>query len=156
MSETFPRDLLAKHFGDDKRMIAAFEEQDAAVQAASSGVAETQALKDATVIVLSANGEFTNERVLEVGEGIAIEVTAAKVKLSVKDVARTERFRVTLIPEGDATLFLPLDGALLSSIRPRVEISTIGNYANDAAAAAGGVLVGEFYRNGSALMVRVA
>lgn len=34
--------------------------------------------------------------------------------------------------------------------------STFGNYADDAAASAGGVPVGSIYRNGSALMVRVA
>lgn len=33
-------------------------------------------------------------------------------------------------------------------------IAGFGNYANDAAAAAGGVVVGQFYRNGSILMVR--
>jgi hypothetical protein len=33
---------------------------------------------------------------------------------------------------------------------------TIGNYANDAAAATGGVAVGGVYRNGSVLMIRVA
>jgi hypothetical protein len=32
----------------------------------------------------------------------------------------------------------------------------LGNYANDAAASAGGVAVGSLYRNGSVLMVRVA
>lgn len=32
---------------------------------------------------------------------------------------------------------------------------TLGNYANDAVAAAGGVIVGDLYRNGSILMVRV-
>lgn len=32
----------------------------------------------------------------------------------------------------------------------------LGNYADDAAAATGGVLAGQFYRNGSAVMVRVA
>ena len=32
---------------------------------------------------------------------------------------------------------------------------TLGNYANDADAAAGGVNVGEFYRNGSVVMQRV-
>jgi len=37
------------------------------------------------------------------------------------------------------------------------DLSTaLGNYANDAAAAVGGVGVGELYRNGSVLMVRVA
>lgn len=39
----------------------------------------------------------------------------------------------------------------------RIKLGTLpGNYANDAAAAAGGVGLNEVYRNGSALMVRVA
>lgn len=40
--------------------------------------------------------------------------------------------------------------------RLRVPAAGIGNYADDAAAAAGGVAVGEMYRNGSVLMIRVA
>ena len=35
-------------------------------------------------------------------------------------------------------------------------LSTLPDYANDAAAAAGGLKVGDLYRNGSALMVRVS
>lgn len=35
-------------------------------------------------------------------------------------------------------------------------LDRLGNYSNDAAASAGGVAVGGFYRNGSVLMVRVA
>jgi len=34
-------------------------------------------------------------------------------------------------------------------------ISLLGNFANDAAAAAGGVVIGGFYRNGSVLQIRV-
>lgn len=34
-------------------------------------------------------------------------------------------------------------------------LSSLPNYANDAAAATGGVKVGELYRNGSIVMVRV-
>lgn len=34
--------------------------------------------------------------------------------------------------------------------------NALGDYANDGAAAAGGVIVGDLYRNGSVLMVRVA
>ena len=34
--------------------------------------------------------------------------------------------------------------------------NALGNYANDAAAQAGGVVVGGMYRNGSVIMVRVA
>lgn len=41
--------------------------------------------------------------------------------------------------------YLQLSGATL-----------LGNYANDAAAAAGGVIVGQFYRNGSVVMQRIA
>jgi hypothetical protein len=31
----------------------------------------------------------------------------------------------------------------------------LGNFANDAAAAAGGVVIGQFYRNGSVVQIRV-
>ncbi len=35
-------------------------------------------------------------------------------------------------------------------------VDALGNYANDTAAAAGGVPIGGLYRNGSAVMIRVA
>lgn len=38
----------------------------------------------------------------------------------------------------------------------RTKLSNLGDYANDAAAATGGVPVGALYRNGSVLMIRVA
>lgn len=90
---TFPRDMLERWFPGDHRMIAAFEEQEEAVESATTAVAETQALKDASVLVLSANGEFTNERVLEAGPGILMSVTADRVRLSVSGSA--------VIPDGD-------------------------------------------------------
>lgn len=37
-----------------------------------------------------------------------------------------------------------------------LDVVVLGNYANDGAAATGGVPVGGLYRNGSVLMVRVA
>ena len=37
----------------------------------------------------------------------------------------------------------------------KVSFTGLGNYANDAAAAAGGVAVGSLYRNGSVIQVRV-
>jgi hypothetical protein len=36
-----------------------------------------------------------------------------------------------------------------------IDTAALEDYADDTAAAKGGVLVGEFYRNGSALMMRV-
>lgn len=44
-----------------------------------------------------------------------------------------------------------------ASIDPsNIALGGLGNYANDVAAAAGGVAVGGMYRNGSVLMVRVS
>ena len=37
-----------------------------------------------------------------------------------------------------------------------IALGNLGNYASDVAAAAGGVVVGGMYRNGSVLMVRVS
>lgn len=153
----FRREDLEALCGRNLRLLRAFESQATAVEKATNGVADTSALKDATVIVLSANGDFTNERVLEVGDGIKVEITADQVKLSLDDVARSSDHRVTLVPPADVTLFLPPDGTLLSDTSPisAPQLTDLGNYANDAAAAAGGVPVGKMYRNGSVLMVRV-
>jgi hypothetical protein len=152
---TIPRYLLAKHFAGDERMIRAMEDQSKTV---TDGVAATSALADATVIVLSPNGDFTNERVLEVGDGIKIEITDDTVKLSADSVAFTEGYPVTLIAQGLTALILPLTGTLVSGTNPQLDVTTLVNYANDAAAAAGTppVEIGQLYRNGSVVMVRVS
>lgn len=54
-----------------------------------------------------------------------------------------------------SSAFAPID-IKGSQIRLRPNDALPGNYANDAAAAAGGVPVGAIYRNGSVLMVRAA
>lgn len=151
----FRRDDLAQIGGMSPRLLAAFEEQDAAVEQTSNDVADTQALKDATVIVLSANGDFTNERVLQISDDIEMEITESTVKLKVKNVARTQDFGATLIPPAEVELFLPAEGTLISDVTLAALFATLGNYANDAAAAGGGVAVGALYRNASQVMVRV-
>ena len=45
---------------------------------------------------------------------------------------------------------------VLSLPASNIDLAGLQNYANDTAAAAGGVKVGGMYRNGSALMVRVS
>lgn len=153
---TIPRYLLAKHFAGDERMIRAMEDQSKTV---SDGVASTSALADATVIVLSANGDFTNERVLEVGDGIAIEITDSTVKFSVENVAMALNYPVTLLAKGPTNLILPLNGTLLNAEAPVLNMTNLAAYANDAAAAAAGVPIGGLYRNSAAtsqLMVRVS
>lgn len=150
MTTKIPRFLLEKYFGDDPRMMAAMEEHSIATV---DNVTATDALKDATVLVLSANGDFTNERVLIVEDGIEADVTDESVTLRVKDVARTENFTVTLLPTDNTVLNLPLSGTLVSTLNA---LALFGNYANDAGAAAGGVPVGGLYRNGSVVQIRAA
>lgn len=163
-SPVFKREDLAQFFGSNPRLMRAFEDQSIAVQDATEGVEATSALKDATVIVLSPNGDFANERVLEIGDGIDIDITDTAVRFSVKDVARTADFGVTFIPPAEVELFLPPEGTLVAAEIETVllkktldapKLTGLGNYANDAAAAAGGVPVTGVYRNGSALMIRV-
>jgi hypothetical protein len=167
MPTTFPlfrRADLEQFFGNNPRLLAAFEEQASAVESVTTGVEETSALKDATVIVLSANGDFTNERVLEIGDGIDVQVTDTTVVFSVKDVARTQDFGVTFVPPAEVELFLPPEGTLVAAevaatlfkkTLDAPKLASLGNFANDAAAAAGGVPVTGVYRNGSVLMIRV-
>jgi hypothetical protein len=102
------------------------------------GVADTQALKDATVIVLSANGDFTNERVLQVGDGIDIDITADTVNAERQGRCADQDHQATFVPPADVLLFLPPDGMLISDQpSPRRNIRGLGDYANDAAAASG-------------------
>lgn len=145
------RDDLAQFFASNPRLLRAFEEQSEVVETVSTGIEGTQALKDATVIVLSANGDFTNERVLEVGDGIKVTVTADKVKLTLQEVARTKDYKVTLIPPANVLLFLPPEGTLISdvSLAGAPVFSELTTYANDAAAATGGVPVRGAYINSS-------
>jgi hypothetical protein len=58
---------------------------------------------------------------------------------------------VTFVPPGEVILFLPPDGTLISSTK----IAGMGNYASDAAAAAGGVAIGELYHNAGAVRLRL-
>ena len=57
---------------------------------------------------------------------------------------------------GDANLDRWLNLLHKRVIAPVVTVGSLSNYADDTAAAAGGVPVGGLYRNGSAVMVRVA
>src|SRR6185437_6490255 len=153
---SIPRYLLDKHFNGDQRMIRAMEDQSRTVD---DGVAATSALADATVIVLSPNGDFTNERVLKVGDGISIEITDDAVTLIVQNVAMVEGDALTLITQGATQLILPLTGTVMVGESPKVDVTTLGAYADDAAAATAGVPVGGLYRNSAApsqLMVRVS
>ncbi len=150
------RIMLAKHFKGDHRTQSAFEQlfnkvEDSAGTLAST-VEATEKLQDATVITLSANATFNNERILKLDDGLEAIDDGEFLTIKLEDVARTENYAVTLIAQGDSELIVPLVGTIL--VREHIGAG-LGNYANDAAAAAGGVPIEGLYRNGSVLMVRV-
>jgi hypothetical protein len=163
------RNLLANAFPGQPRLISELENQfadvDANSQAISSTVGATGALQDATVITLSKNDVFTNERVLRAGPGVAITADSefVTVKLSSEGVI-AEGGAVHFVAQGDTRLILPITGLLATRDNPETLkkktldapfITSLGNFANDAAAAGGGVPLSGIYRNGSTLQVRV-
>lgn len=152
------RESLSRHFPNDRRTVSAFEQlfdnvESNGSQAASAAEA-TVALRDATVIVLSANEAFTNERILKLDPGLVANDDGEFVTISLEDVARSQNYAVLLVAQGDTTLDLPLAGLVL--VKEAIGQQVYGNFVNDAAAAGGGVPVDGLYRNGSILMVRVA
>jgi hypothetical protein len=165
------REMLAKAFPSQPRLVVAFEQQSQVVEKvdaqSTENVAATKALQDATVLTLSANDTLANERVVQPGPGISFNDTGTELTIDVSDaVVRADggglitiaaSVDVTLLVAGSGTIVTrsaveTLSGKTLSS--PKV--SGIGDYANDAAAAGGGVPVGGVYRNGSVLMIRAA
>lgn len=172
---TLNRDALFKALNGDKRLVAAFEQQAVAVsenqEATSLQVDATQALQDATVLVLSPNATLNNERVLKLGEGIRAADDGTYLTLSVDDrVAHVAGgFRVDLTAQGDTAVVLPLGGMLATTdgdetltnktLDAALLVDAILNaseYADDAGAAAGGVPVGGLYLKSGAVFRRAA
>lgn len=165
------RKALAKLLGDNPRLLRAFEAQADAIDINANNLAttaqSTDDLNQATVLVLSSNTAFQNERVLELGEGLQGQDINGKLKLKTSDTIPKINggFKVFLTVAGQTVLLLPLEGTLATTgnietlakktlLTPK--ITGIVNYADDIAAAAGGVPIGGIYRTASALKVRVA
>jgi|GEM_PF-1464866 len=159
---TLNREALFKALGD-RRLVTAFEQQAKAVsetqEAIGINVGATEALQDATVLVLSPNATFNNERVLKLGDGIRALDDGTNLTLSVDDrfAHVAGGFRVDLTAQGDTAVVLPLGGALATldgaetlanktlaapvvndAVLNRV-ILEAAEYADDDAAGAGGV-----------------
>lgn len=164
-----PRDALMRVFDDNPRHVAAFEQQQAKIAdldgAVTANVAGTEALKDSTVITLSPNAELTNEYVLSFGRGMTFNTdTPGKLILGTDGPNVNGGFSLQLTVSGDSQLALPLTGIVATRANTETfknktldapSLSTIGNYANDAAAAAAGVPVGGVYRIVNALQIRL-
>lgn len=141
---TLTRADLVKVFGNNPKAIQAFETLQVKVAsgeaAQTTTTATTDALQDATVVVLSSNNAFTNERILAVGSGLSIEDNGGQVVLHLANPiavlgSGTLRFAI----EADTTVSLPQSGTLLTDDIP-------GPFLDDPAAAAAGIEVGKIYR----------
>lgn len=165
-----PDYLLSQLFNGNPRAVSAFREIGVSVEATekavTAGQETTQRLSEASFVVLGANDELPNEKVLAVGRGLTIGVEEGQVvlRLGVGAVKVSGDFEVTMTAQGPTAVVLPLGGVLatLGNIEtltnktlasPKLE--GLADYADDAAAATGGVPVGGLYRTGSAVMVRV-
>ncbi len=149
----------ARAFEELQRKVASNDE------AVTAGVDATTALAEATFVTLSANDELPNERVLSVVSPLRIEADDEGVTLYSDSPIINGGFPVVFSTSGPAALVLPLTGTLATlqnaeTLKNKTldapKLSDLGNYADDTAAAVGGIAVGGVYRNGSVLMVRVA
>lgn len=118
-----------------------FQRVKATGEAVTAGVDATQALTDATVLTLSPNEALANERVLALDPSAFTFTDNGPGNTFVLSllyaIATTSGYRLTLNLDADTNVKLPVAGVIPSS--------AIGPYANDAAAAAAGVQIGEWY-----------
>lgn len=157
MTTTVTRALLSQ-LTKNPQLLRFLEELFATGQATAGAVegqaGATRAIQDATVLTLSNNAAFGNERVVQFSS--AFEVTdggpggTLQIELTGAPTVNGG-YRLTFNVLADTNLDLPPAG--------RVLVSTISDaaYADDAAAAAAGIAVGEAYRKaGGTVAWRVA
>lgn len=142
------RDDLYKAFPNQPKVVRAFEQlfrlNASTADTITAGTAATEALQDATVVTLSANDAFTNERVL------AVDTTA----LTLQDQGPGQQIIIGMVnlirKTQNATLFLNLDEDTALDLPPSGRVVTLSqdgaSYADDTAAAAAGIAVGDVYR----------
>lgn len=164
------RRLLGEVF-DNPRMVRAMEAQAVAVDAATDGLSTqaqaTEQMQDASVIVLAPNGAFQGERVLVLGPGLVgvDDGSTLTIRTSSKIPTVNGDFTLLLTLAGNTAVAVPLTGVLATQANIETlanktlaapSLTGLGDYADDAAAASGGVPVKGVYRTGSTLKVRVA
>lgn len=157
MTTTVTRALLSE-ITKNPQLLRFLEELFATGQATAGAVqgqaGATRAIQDATVLTLSSNAAFNNERVVDFGEAFQVTDGGAggKLRIDLLGAALVNGgYSVTFNAFSDTNLDLPPAG--------RVLVSTISDaaYADDAAAAAAGIAVGEAYRKtGGEIRWRVA
>lgn len=143
------RDDLTRLFPNNPKAVLAFEalffQAKSASDGVTAGVASTDAIKDAAVITLSGNTEFTSERVLasnplelqlqDGGPGSTLTLVL------VNNVTTQGGYSCVFNLASDTALDLPSSGMVLTDA-----FLSEGPFADDTAAAASGVAVGRPYR----------
>lgn len=165
---TIPRFLLEKFFAREPRLLRAFADQsDQLDQAVQVSGQTSQAMRNASFVTLGPNDELTSERVLTEGRGIEFEETetALIVSLSIEGAVVSGGFQATLYTTGATNVQLPQSGLLATTAGAEAlsnkalvapVLQGLGDYANDGAAATGGVPIGGVYHDSGALRVRLA
>lgn len=136
--------------GNPKAVISYDELQRQVATNATTGatnVASTVELQNATAITLSPNDALVNERILNVGDGLTIIDNGAG-----STVVIGLEFLITLLGGypltfnllADTNLTLPTDGRVI--VDSDISYLSAGPFANDAAAATGGIAVGQIYK----------
>lgn len=157
MTTTVTRADLQRLEGMTPKLLRALEDLfvDAAVagEAVAGVVASTGALQNATVVTLSSNAAFANERVLAFDPNSFLTVDGGPggtlLVSGLGGIKTNGGYACTFNLQADTNLDLPTSG--------KVPSSAIGPYADDIAAAAGGVGLGEWYaKTGGTVAWRVA
>lgn len=167
---SYTREMLERWFPKDTRMQKAMELQRDSVAASESGLQttaqSTERIEQASVLVLASNNAFSNERVLALDPSIAGTDDGNTLTLKTSAVVPriTGGFTVSIAAVGNSQFLVPLTGILATTGNPETlskktlatpKISGLGDFADDTAAAAGGVPVTGLYRTGSVVKVRV-
>lgn len=156
----FPRDLLQTAL-QNPRLVSAFEtlinlltDTVTAVQGSTGPVA---GLSTAPFVLQAANENYAGGFVLEGGATVNATVAGNSILLSVTAAVPTVTGDggVNFIITGATNLILPTVGTVATTSNIFNYIAGAQDFADDAAAAAGGVPVGGIYRTASVLKVRV-
>jgi hypothetical protein len=165
------RDLLHQALNGNVELISAFEQlweaAETLIRQMEAVTGSTSSIQDAGVITTSLTDAFPGSRVLAAGDGIDIADDGTTLTLEADaTVPKVEGGHpARLIATAPTHLVLPTLGTLATTggeetltgktmVAPK--FAGLTDYADDTAAAAGGVPVGGSYRTGSALKVRAA
>lgn len=129
---------------------ALFGTVDSVNTSVTTGADATQALQDATVLTLSPNDAFTNERVVAAGNGIRLTDTGSQLVISLLSLIINGGGRLSINLGGDAQLTVIQSGTVMVEEAAQADLV---NYADAAAASAAGLPSGSLFRTGEVVKV---